>query len=45
MTTNLEEFDYVIENNGTKEELSAKIDKLLVSNKIPYSPSKSSDAA
>ena len=40
-----EEFDYVIENNGTKEELSAKVDKLLVSNKIPYSPSKSSDAA
>ena len=40
-----EEFDYVIENNGTKEQLSAKIDELLVSNKIPYSPSKSSDAA
>ena len=40
-----EEFDYVIENNGTKEQLSAKLDELLVSNKIPYSPSKSSDAA
>ena len=40
-----EEFDYVIENNGTKNELSAKVDKLLVSNKIPYSPSQSSDAA
>ena len=40
-----EEFDYVIENNGTKEELSAKLDELLVSNKIPYSPSQSSDAA
>ena len=40
-----EEFDYVIENNGTKEALSEKVDKLLVSNKIPYSPSQSSDAA
>ena len=40
-----EEFDYVIENNGTKEELSAKLNELLVSNKIPYSPSESSDAA
>ena len=40
-----EEFDYVIENNGTKEQLSAKLDELLVSNKIPYSPSQSSDAA
>ena len=38
-----EEFDYVIENNGTKEELSAKLDELLVSNKIPHSPSQSSD--
>ena len=40
-----EEFDYVIENNGTKEQLSAKLDELLVSHKIPYSPSKCSDAA
>jgi len=36
-------FDFVIENNGTKDELYAKIDDLIVSNKITHSPSKPSD--
>ena len=39
-----EEFDFVIENNDTKEELYAKIDDLIVSNKIANSPSKSTGA-
>ena len=39
-----EEFDFVIENNGTKEELYAKIDHLLISNKITNPPSKSTGA-
>ena len=38
-----EEFDFVIENNGTKEELYAKIDDLIVSNKIANTPAKTSD--
>ena len=40
-----EEFDFVIENNGTKEELYAKIDDLIVSNKITNPPSQSTGAS
>lgn len=40
-----EEFDFVIENNGDKETLYAKIDELIISNKIANSPSQSSNAA
>jgi len=40
-----EEFDFIIDNNGTKEELYAKIDELVVSNKITDTPSKSSNTA
>ena len=39
-----EEFDFVIDNDGTKEELYAKIDDLIVSNKITNPPSKSTSA-
>ena len=35
-----EEFDFVIENNGTKEELYSKIDDLIVSNEITNTPAK-----
>ncbi len=38
-------FDFVIENNGTKEELYAKIDALIVSDKIAYSPAKSASGS
>jgi len=38
-----EEFDYVIENNGTKEELCIKTNNLFISNKIPHTPSEPSD--
>ena len=34
------EFDHVIENNGTIEDLYEKIDDLIISNKITHSPSK-----
>ena len=37
-------FDYVIDNNGTKEELFAKVD-LIVSDKISNTPSKSTHTA
>ena len=37
-------FDYTIENDGTKEELYAKVDALIVSNKIAYTPSQSTDS-
>jgi hypothetical protein len=37
------DFDFVIENNGTKEELFQKVDDLIVSNKIPHSPAETSD--
>ena len=40
-----EEFDFVIENNGDKETLYAKIDELILSKKIANSPSQSSNAA
>ena len=36
-------FDFVIENNGSKEDLFAKVDKLIVSNKISHTPAKTSD--
>ena len=36
-------FDFVIDNNGTKEELFKKVDDLIVSNKIPHSPAKTTD--
>jgi hypothetical protein len=38
-----EEFDYVIENDGTKEELCVLINNLFVSNEITNPPSKSPD--
>ena len=37
------DFDIVIENDGTKEELYAKVDDLIVSNKITHTPAKTSD--
>ena len=37
------DFDFVIENDGTKEELFQKVDDLIVSNKIPHSPAETSD--
>ena len=40
-----EEFDFVIENNGTKEELYAKIDDLIVSDKITNTPTQSPGTA
>ena len=36
-------FDFVIENNGSKEDLFKKVDDLIVSNKISYTPAKTSD--
>ncbi len=36
-------FDYTIENDGTKDELYKKVDDLIISNKIAHSPAKSSD--
>ena len=40
-----EEFDFVIENNGSKEDLYAKIDALIVSDKITDPPSKPTGAS
>ena len=37
-------FDFVIENNGSKEDLFAKVDELIVSNKISNTPAKTSDS-
>jgi hypothetical protein len=34
------DFDFVIENNGTKEELFEKVDELFISNKITNLPTK-----
>ena len=39
------EFDYVIKNDGTLEELHQQVDDLIVSNKITNTPSKSTDTA
>jgi len=39
-----EEFDFTIENNDTKEELHAKIDALIVSDKITHTPAKPTGA-
>jgi len=39
-----EEFDFVIENNGTKQQLADSIKNLLVSNKIAHTPSESPDS-
>ena len=32
------DFDYVIENNGTKEELFDKVAELIISDQIPNTP-------
>ena len=40
-----EEFDYVIKNDGSKQELFDNLNKLLVSNKISSSPTKSTDTS
>ena len=37
------DFDVVIENNGTKQDLYKKVDDLIVNNKITHSPGKPSD--
>jgi len=37
------EYDHLIENNGTKEELYNKVDDLIVSNKIAHTPTESTD--
>ena len=39
------EFDYVIKNDGTLEELHQQVDDLIVSNKITNTPPKSTDTA
>jgi len=38
------EYDHLIENNGTKEELYNKVDDLIVSNKIAHTPTESTDS-
>jgi hypothetical protein len=35
------EFDHIIDNDGTKQELFAKVDDLIVSHKIAHTPTKS----
>jgi hypothetical protein len=39
------EFDYEIENNGTKEDLFEKIDELIIGHQISHTPSKSTHTA
>lgn len=39
-----EEFDFIIENNGDKNQLYAKIDQLIISNKISDTPTKPTGA-
>ncbi len=39
------DFDFVIENNGTKEELFEKVDELFISNQITNPPTKSTHTA
>ena len=39
-----EEFDFIIENNGNKNQLYAKIDQLIISNKISDTPTKPTGA-
>ena len=38
------DFDFIIENDGTKEDLYKKVDDLIISNKITHSPSKPTGA-
>ena len=38
-------FDYIIENDGTKEDLYAKVDDLIVGNKITNTPSETPGAS
>ena len=37
------DFDIIIENTGTKEELFQKVDDLIISNKIAHTPSESTN--
>jgi hypothetical protein len=39
------QFDHVIDNDGTKQELFAKVDDLVVSHKITHTPTKSTHTA
>jgi len=39
------DFDHVIENDGTKQELFEKVDELIVSDKIAHTPTKSTHTA
>jgi hypothetical protein len=39
------DFDYVIDNDGTKQELFDKVDDLIVSHKITHTPTKSTHTA
>lgn len=39
------DFDHVIDNNGTKQELFDKVDDLIVSHKITHTPAKSTHTA
>jgi len=39
------EFDHVIDNDGTKQELFKKVDDLIVGNKISHTPTKSTHTA
>ena len=39
------DFDIVLDNNGTLDDLYAKVDDLIVGNKIAHTPSKSADSS